>query len=305
MGRSGKRWRTAAHGLDHAFAVAVGGVDGHGIHPGLHQGLGAQQAILAHADGPGHQQPSPFVLGGCGIVQPFEDVFVGDQPLQAAVFVHQGQLFDAIAVQDLFGLGQGGAHFGRHQLFGHHIIADGAAKILGKAHIPVGENAHQPAIFVGDGHAADAVAAHQSLGVGKQVMRAQGEGVHDHARLAALDLVHLFGLVGDAQVAVDHAQAALPGQGNGQLGLADRVHGRAEDGNVQAQFGMKLHADVHLGGQDFGVAGDQQHIVKGEGFFGKGHGRFGSHAAPVRPRSGRDQLFFQRNGHGIPLLGKS
>jgi hypothetical protein len=52
-----------------------------------------------------------------------------------------------------------------------------------------------------------------------------GDGVDDHAGLGALDLVDLAGLLLDGEVAVDDAEAALLGHGDGQARLGDGVHG--------------------------------------------------------------------------------
>ena len=65
---------------------------------------------------------------------------------------------------------------------------------------------------------------HDLAGVADRLVRRQRDRVDDDAVLAALDLVHLAGLLGDGQVLVDDADAALLGQRDGQVALGDRVH---------------------------------------------------------------------------------
>ena len=71
---------------------------------------------------------------------------------------------------------------------------------------------------IDDRHAAELEAVHQRLGVVQRRAGEQRDRVGDHAALAALDLLHLGGLIGDRQVAVDDADAAFAGDGDGHAG---------------------------------------------------------------------------------------
>ena len=53
---------------------------------------------------------------------------------------------------------------------------------------------------------------------------ADGDGVDDHAALGALDFVDFAGLLLDGEVAMDDAEAALLGHGDGHARLGDGVH---------------------------------------------------------------------------------
>src|SRR5262249_54797094 len=96
----------------------------------------------------------------------------------------------------------------------------------------------------------------------------QGDGVGDDAVLAALDAVHLARLLRDRQVLVDDADAPLLGQGDGQFALGDRVHGRGDDRDVEADGAGELGADVHVGGDDVAVGGLQEDVVEGDALVG-------------------------------------
>ena len=74
------------------------------------------------------------------------------------------------------------------------------------------------------GQAGDAELAAEGVDLGHGRVGRRRDGVRDHARLAALDLVDVRGLVVDREVAVDDADAALAGHGDGHARLGDGVH---------------------------------------------------------------------------------
>ena len=95
----------------------------------------------------------------------------------------------------------------------------------------------------------------------------QGEGVDDYAVFTALDLVHLVRLLFDAHVLVDDADTALSGNGDRHFGLGNGVHGRGHNGGLELDLACQGGAQLdHVGGH-IGLAGDQQHIVKGQSLF--------------------------------------
>jgi len=63
---------------------------------------------------------------------------------------------------------------------------------------------------------------------------------------------------------VNDAQAALARQRNCQFALGDGIHGRTENGDVELEALVQLDADIHFGRQRLSVAGDEEHIVKGD-----------------------------------------
>ena len=143
----------------------MGGVHAQHIHLLLHQQPGALQHVGADAHGGGTQQTAVSVLGGEGVFDVFLDVLDGDQAPQGKVFIHNRQLFNPVGGQQFFGVLQCGANGAGHQVFAGHHVADQAGVILFKAQVPVGEDAHQAHVGIGDGDAGDAVPCHQRLGV--------------------------------------------------------------------------------------------------------------------------------------------
>jgi hypothetical protein len=92
-----------------------------------------------------------------------------------------------------------------------------------EAEVAVGEDADEP-FALGDRHAGDFVAAHYFERLGDQLLGRDGHGVDDHAALGALDLVDLAGLLLDGEIAMDDAEAALLGHGDGHARLGHGIH---------------------------------------------------------------------------------
>ena len=93
--------------------------------------------------------------------------------------------------------------------------------------------------------------------------------IGNDAVLRALYLIDLGGLILNGHILVDHADTALTGNGDGHIGLGDRVHGRGHQGDIQGNILGQLGGQIHFVGQHIGLCRDQQNIVKGQPFFYK------------------------------------
>ena len=74
--------------------------------------------------------------------------------------------------------------------------------------VPAGDDANQLAA-IDHRHPGDAVLLHQFEYLPHLLVRVDGHRIDDHAAFAALDLVDFLRLILNAEVAVQHAQAAL------------------------------------------------------------------------------------------------
>ena len=83
----------------------------------------------------------------------------------------------------------------------------------------------------------------------------------DETLSAALALMKRHGISG---IPVDHAEPAVLRHGDGHGGFRDRVHRRGDDRQVEADRAGEAGGDVHVGRQDLGAPGPQQHVVEGE-----------------------------------------
>ena len=92
------------------------------------------------------------------------------------------------------------------------------------------------------------------------------EGIGDNAVLAAFDLVHLRGLIGDGHALMNDAHAALARHGDGQTGIGDGIHRGAEHRHVQADAGHQLGMQIDILGQHAAAMRHKQHVVKRQPF---------------------------------------
>ena len=248
--------------------MSVGGVQSYQIHLRLHKSRDPVQHVGCSPDGRAAQQAAALVPGGVGIAHGLFDVLDGDKALQAHLVIHQGELLDTVPAQYLLGFLQGGAHCGGDKVILGHNIFYRLVEVVAfhKAHVAVGDDAHQYAVLA-DGHAGDLEAAHQLFSLADEAVRGQEEGVRYNAVLRALYAVNLIGLLLDGHVLVDDADAALTGYGYGHIRLRNGVHGGGEYRGVETDSLGKLGGEVRFAGQHMGFGGDQQHIVKGQALF--------------------------------------
>ena len=180
---------------------------------------------------PTRSRPSSS-LAAFGILDPLEDVLVGDQPLEVELLVDDQDLLDLVLVEELLGLLERRPDGDGDELLGHDLF-DGQVRPGLEADVPVGQDADQ---LVGSsviGRPEIRYFCMTSLGLVDLVRGPHADGVVDHAALVALDLVHLLGLGFDRHVAVDDARCRPAGPGRWPSRLGDGVHGRADDGDVR------------------------------------------------------------------------
>ncbi len=250
-------------GFDDADAVSVGGVDRENVHLPVHQFLGAFQKIARRADGRAHPQASLIVLRGVGIFEFFLDVLDCDQALQVVLVVDHKKFFDAMAVQDLLGLFQRRPDGNRDEVFLRHHVRHRQVETRFEAQIAVRQDADQFALAC-DRNPRYPIPFHQRESVGNLLFRADGDRIDDHPAFTAFHTIHLFGLAVDGHVAMDESYAALLRQRNGEMRFGDRVHGGADDRNIQRNRAREMGARIRFGGQNFTARRDEQDIVKGQ-----------------------------------------
>ncbi len=234
----------------------MGGIDHHHVAFRLDQGERAAETILAHAGCGGDAQAAALILGGVGIFLGLFDIFHGDEADAAVGIIHHENFFDAVLMQQP--LGFFGLHAFAHgdELFLRHQFVDGLARIVGEAHIAVGENADEfaRALAIGPfdhGNTGNRIALHQGERIGERCIRSNRDRVHHHAAFELLHAADLFGLLLDSEVLVDHADAARLGHGDGQTGFGDRVHGGGNEGDAEFDRLGEAGPRIHLTRQDF------------------------------------------------------
>ncbi len=259
----GVRLDLGDHVADQA-GVTVGGVDDDEVGARLDQGLGALVRVTGDADGRTDEEPAVLVLGGVRVLLGLDEVLDRDEALEDARVVDQRKLLDLVAAQQLHGVHARDADLARDQRHRGHDLAHLAAAVRLEGHVAVGDDAEELAGGVGDRDAGDAELRAKLVGLAQRRVRVHRDRVGDHAGLGALDQVDLVGLVGDGEVAVQHADAALTGHGDGHAGLGDLVHGGGQQRNVHTDVPRDQGRGVDRIRRHVRRARQQQHVVVGQ-----------------------------------------
>ena len=158
--------------------MAVRGVDHDDVAFRLDQRHGARIAVFADAGRGGDAQAAALVLAGVGIFLRLLDVLDGDEADAAIGVVDDENLLDAVLMQQPLGLVRLHAFAHGDEIVLGHQLAHRLARIVGEAHVAVGQDADQlaGALAVGALHhrnAGDAIALHQGQRVGQRRVAAR------------------------------------------------------------------------------------------------------------------------------------
>ena len=137
------------------------GVDDEHVDAGVDERLRALERVRADADRRADAQASLLVLRRVRVLDLLLDVLDGDQALEPAVAVDDGQLLDLVAVEDLLGLGERRADRRGDEVARRHQRRHRLRHVVLEAQVAVREDADEHAVAVGDRDAADVVASHQ------------------------------------------------------------------------------------------------------------------------------------------------
>ena len=241
--------------------MAVGRIDDDGIDLGLHQSIHAVEDVGGDTDTCGTKKTSLGVLRSQRILDGLLNIFDCNQTLEVTVLVHNGKLLLAGLGENHLRLVEGYTLRCGNQPFTGHGFADLLRKISLKLQVTVCDNTDQPTTF-GNRHTADAVFAHQIIGILQSMVRREIKRIADDAVLRALYLVHLIGLRLDCHVLVNDTDSPLACHCNGHTMLRNGIHTGAHQRNVQFDGMRQLRTELHLIGNHLRVGGNQQHVVK-------------------------------------------
>ena len=149
---------------------------------------------------------------------------------------------------------------------GHDIRYFGGWGMIGVADIAAGDDAQQMILCVHHGETADPFGLHDVDQIGEFDIRTDGLGVVDDDIFTAFDFTDHIRLFLNGTVAVNDANAAFPGQGNGKFVFGDGIHGGGDQGNIQGNTLGEAGADIGFSGNDFAELWHHQHIVISESF---------------------------------------
>ena len=154
-----------ADDVEHARALAVGGVDHEHVDARVAQGLGTLPRVAEEAHRGADAQAALGVLRGVRVLLGLVEVLDGDEAGEAAGLVDEGQLLDLVLREDrdrLVGVHADPAGDERHA---RHDLADARRALLevgDEAHVAVRDDAHEDAVVVDHREAAHAVRARRA-----------------------------------------------------------------------------------------------------------------------------------------------
>ena len=220
----------------------MGCINDNSVCSSFKEGFSSFKGIGCHAHRTSDQETAKFILGCIWKLNHFLNVLDGNQARQSAVIIHQRQFFDAVFMEDALRCFKVCSNRGCYQVVTGHVLRNQRLKIRDKAHVAIGDNPHQLAIFQGlhNRNPRDAVALHQFFCLMNLVIWSQEEGINNNPIFRTFYLAHFFSLLGHRHVFMDNTQASCTCNGNGHLAVCDCIHGRGDNRNIQCQILSQL-----------------------------------------------------------------
>ena len=187
----------------------MGAVEHESVRARVKQRARAVEHVRRDADGGGDEQTAAAVLCGVGIGHSLFDILDRDETLEMEILIDDGQLFDLVLAQRLFGFFERRSLAADDEIFARHKLSDLPVEVGFKLHIAVRDDADKLSGFVHDGNAGNAEFGTEIIRIAQRVLRGKEERVGDDAVFAALDEIDLLGLLLDRHIFMNDADAAL------------------------------------------------------------------------------------------------
>jgi len=129
--------------------------------------------------------------------------------------------------------------------------------------IAIRENTDQFFVFR-NGDPRDPVFRHQRVGIANRLIGRDRNRVENHSALGFLYPVYFGRLIHRRQHSMNNPEAAFAGYGDGQTGLGDGIHRRADNGNVDLDVASKPRTHVDFSRQDLRLGRNQHDVVVGQ-----------------------------------------
>ena len=246
--------------------MTVRRIDGDDVCARFHERRDAIHGVRRRTDRRACQKSAVGVPCGVGVLNGFFNILDRDQSFQIAVLIYDGKFFDSVFAENFLRLFQGRTLGGGDESLLRHHVGDGLVVIAFKAKVAVGENADELALF-GNGHAADTVFFHKFQSVLHEVVGFQEERVGNDAVFAAFYSVYVRSLFFDGHILVNDTEPPFPRHGNRHTAFGNRIHRRADQGQVELNLIAEFGPQIHVARQHVGCLRDQKYVVKRQAFF--------------------------------------
>ena len=242
------------------------GINHNHISTRLNQCLGALETISTRTSGRRHQQPAPLILRGQWMILRLFHILDSDQANAIIIGINNNQLFNSVFMQQPARLICCCAILDRDHSAGHQV-GHFLVRVGGKAHIPVGQNAHQfvTCLFaINNRDTANAMRFHHRQRVTQRFIRGDRQRVDHHAGFKFFHLGNFCCLFVNGKVFMHHTNAASLCHRNCQTMFGDRIHGRRHQRNLQADGLRQARGNIGISWQNSRSRWFQQDVVKGK-----------------------------------------
>gem|GEM_PF-4526464 len=191
-----------------------------------------------------------------------DDVLDGDQAAQFESVVDDHHAFETMLVDHRLAFLDGGPFGNGHQpTLRRHDVAHRLVEIGFETQVAVGHDADDDTA-VEHRHARDLVQAGEREHVTHRHFRGNGNRVLEDSRFETLDLGDFGRLRLGREVLVYDSDAAFLRQGDGQARLGDRVHGRRDERQIEADVARQTRFERHVAGHYGRMGGNEEYIVE-------------------------------------------
>ncbi|EKD22230.1 MAG: hypothetical protein ACD_87C00095G0003 [uncultured bacterium] len=98
------------------------------------------------------------------------------------------------------------------------------------------------------------------------LLRFYGNGIDYHTAFRFFYLVYFRGLPLDAHVPMDDPDAAFLCKADGGSGLGYRIHGRADNRDIESDIVGQQRGGIHISRKYIGLCRNQKQVIKSQRF---------------------------------------
>ncbi len=244
------------------------GVDQQNINTGGNQRINTLFITCACTNRSTHAQTTMLIFTGVRFTFCFLEIFYGDHAEKMEAVINNQRFLNTFFVHFCkHNITRFTFAYGYQTLFRRHVNANRLAEVGNKAYVTASDDTDQFVVFRYNRVACKAITLGQFFHFTQRGGWQYGLWIGHHARFVFFHTFNFFSLALDGHVFVDKTDAAFLSQGNCQACFRHGVHCRREHRNVQANGFRQLRAEVSCIRQNGRMSGNEEDVVKRQGFF--------------------------------------